>query len=53
MTPDEREQLHDVLFGRLLREVDSGSLKDAQIALLMLEDGTAADFLEAFIPGDD
>ena len=36
MTQRERKKLHTALFSRVLREVNEGSLKDAQIGVEML-----------------
>lgn len=57
MTQEEREQLHNVLFSRALREITEGLMKEAQIAVeLMTREGmgedTAAEVLAALL-GDN
>ena len=49
LTPEERAQFHMALFARLLQEVKGGSLKDAQLALDMIEGGKASGTLEALL----
>lgn len=44
MTQEEREQLHAVLFARALREITEGTMKEAQIAVEVMEKvGTGED----------
>ena len=44
MTREERDQLHKVLFSRALKEITEGSMKEAQIAVeLMDREGTGED----------
>lgn len=57
MTQEEREQLHRVLFSRALREITEGSMKEAQIAVELMEkagtgEDTASEILAALL-GDD
>ena len=37
MTQEEREKLHEVLFSRALREISDGSMKEAQIAVEVMD----------------
>lgn len=37
MTQEEREKLHEVLFSRALREISDGSMKEALIAVEVME----------------
>lgn len=37
MTQEEREKLHEVLYSRALREIFDGSMKEAQIAVEVME----------------
>lgn len=37
MTQEEREELHEVLYSRALREISDGSMKEAQIAVEVME----------------
>lgn len=57
MTQEEREKLHEVLFSRALREISEGSMKEAQIAVEVMErvgmgEDTASEVLAALL-GDD
>lgn len=57
MTQKEREQLHKVLFTRALREISEGSMKEAQIAVELMEregagEDTASEILAALL-GDN
>ena len=57
MTQEEREQLREVLFSRALREVAEGSMKEALIAVDVLErlgtgKDTASEVLAALL-GDN
>ena len=57
MTQEEREQLHKVLFSRALREISEGSMKEAQIAVELMEregtgEDTASEILAALL-GDN
>lgn len=57
MTQEEREKLHEVLFSRALREISEGSMKEAQIAVEVMERvGTGEDMASevlAALLGDD
>lgn len=57
MTREEREQLHKALYSRALREITEGSMKEAQIAVELMDregagEDTAAEVLAALL-GDD
>lgn len=57
MTQEEREKLHEVLFSRALREISEGSMKEAQIAVEVMErvgtgEDTASEVLVALL-GDN
>lgn len=57
LTQEERTQLYTALFSRALREIDNGVMKEAQIAVELLERmetgaGTSAEVL-AWLRGDD
>lgn len=44
LTQEERQQLHKVLFTRAIKEISEGSMKEAQIAVELMErDGTGED----------
>ena len=57
MTQEEREQLHTALYGRALREITEGTMKEAQIAVEVMErlgtgEDTASEVLAALL-GDN
>lgn len=52
LTQEERKQLHEALFARLLHEVKDGSLTDAERAVGLMQGNAAGDFMEAFL-GDN
>lgn len=57
MTQEERDQLHKVLYSRALREITEGSMKEAQIAVELMEregagEDTASEILAALL-GDN
>lgn len=57
MTQEEIEQIHEALFSRALREISEGSMKEAQIAVEIMErvgtgQDTASEVLAALL-GDD
>ena len=56
LTQEEREQLHAALFSRALKEVTEGSVKDAVIAVDLLErvqDEKDTGELLAWLKGDN
>lgn len=57
MTREERDQLHKALYSRALREITEGSMKEAQIAVELMDregtgEDTAAEVLAALL-GDN
>lgn len=57
MTQEERKELHNVLFSRALREITEGDMKQAQIAVDVMEkvgtgEDTASEVLAALL-GDN
>lgn len=57
MTQEEREELHRVLYNRALREITGGAMKEAQIAVEVMErvgtgEDTASEVLAALL-GDN
>ena len=57
MTQEEREQLHTALYSRALREITEGTMKEAQIAVEVMErlgtgEDTASEVLAALL-GDN
>ena len=57
MTQEEREQLHTALYRRALREITEGTMKEAQIAVEVMErlgtgEDTASEVLAALL-GDN
>lgn len=57
MTREERDQLHIALYSRALREISEGSMKEAQIAVELMDregtgEDTAAEVLAALL-GDN
>ena len=57
MTQKERDQLHKALYNRALREISEGSMKEAQIAVELMDregegEDTAAEVLAALL-GDN
>lgn len=57
MTQEEREELHKVLYSRALKEITEGAMKEAQIAVEVMErlgtgEDTASEVLAALL-GDN
>ena len=57
MTQEQREKIREALYNRALREITEGSMKEAQIAVELMDregmgEDTAAEVLAALL-GDD
>lgn len=57
MTQDQREKIREALYNRALKEITEGSMKEAQIAVELMDregmgEDTAAEVLAALL-GDD